>query len=113
MKKGDIYYADLGSGVGSEQTGSRPVIIFQNQKINQLTQTIIIIPLTTNLRRMQLPISLFIPKGNGGLPEDSVVLCHQIRIIALKRLKEYLGTLSDDIIKQIDEKLLFTLDISK
>ena len=30
MRRGDIYYADLGIGIGSEQSGYRPVIIIQN-----------------------------------------------------------------------------------
>jgi len=112
-EKGDIYYADLGSGVGSEQTGLRPVIVFQNHQINQFTQTVIIIPFTTNLKRLKIPSSVLISKGSGGLPEDSVALCHQIAVISLKRLRSYIGTLPDNLIKQMDEKLLFTLDISK
>jgi mRNA interferase MazF len=113
MKKSDVYYADLPSPTGSEQGGFRPVLVFQNHTINQYTQTVIIIPFTTNLKRLKMPSSVFISKGSGGLSADSVALCHQIAVISLKRLRNYIGTLPDDLIKQIDEKLLFTLGVSE
>ena len=37
VRRGEIYLADLGSGVGSEQKGERPVIIVQNNKGNRFT----------------------------------------------------------------------------
>ena len=36
FKRGDMFYADLPQGVGSEQSGYRPVIILQN---NMATST--------------------------------------------------------------------------
>ncbi|GEM_PF-3436175 len=59
---------------GSEQTGVRPVIVFQNNIVSQFSTTIIAIPLTTNQRRAALPICLTIEQGNGGLSQDSVAL---------------------------------------
>ena len=38
MKRGDIYYADLGEMVGSEQSGMRPVIVIQNNIGNKYEQ---------------------------------------------------------------------------
>lgn len=111
MKKGDVYYANLNPAAGSVQRGYRPVVVFQNQIINPLTDTVIIIPFTTNLRRARMLSSVFVPRDNGGLSTDSVALCHQIRVIPTNRLQNQIGTLPDDIIRQIEEKLLLTLDI--
>lgn len=33
--RGDLYYADLGHGIGSEQKGTRPVVIIQNNVGNK------------------------------------------------------------------------------
>ena len=33
--RGDMYYADLGRGIGSEQEGYRPVVIIQNNTGNK------------------------------------------------------------------------------
>jgi len=55
VKRGEIWLADLNPTRGSEQAGTRPVLIFQNNLINKYTKTILAIPLTTNLRRASLP----------------------------------------------------------
>ena len=55
IKRGDVWLANLSPTQGSEQTGIRPVIIFQNNTINKFTSTLLAIPLTTNLRRAKLP----------------------------------------------------------
>ena len=40
--RGDLYYADLGQGIGSEQKGTRPVVIIQNNVGNKHSPTVII-----------------------------------------------------------------------
>ena len=37
--RGDLYYADLGHGIGSEQKGTRPVVIIQNNVGNKHSPT--------------------------------------------------------------------------
>ena len=73
--------ANLNPARGSEQSGKRPDIIFQNDLINKFTTTLLTIPLTTNLRRAVLPSCVKVAKGEGGLDRDSVVLCHQMRVL--------------------------------
>ena len=46
--RGELYYADLGKGIGSEQEGYRPVVIIQNNTGNKYSPTVIIAPVTTN-----------------------------------------------------------------
>ncbi len=53
--RGDIYLADLNPSRGSEQAGIRPVIIVQHNNIDRFTSTVVVIPLTSNLRRAQIP----------------------------------------------------------
>jgi mRNA-degrading endonuclease toxin of MazEF toxin-antitoxin module len=45
--RGDIYSADLSPGIGSEQSGSRPVLILQNNVGNCFSPTIIIAAITS------------------------------------------------------------------
>ena len=86
VMRGEIWLADLNPTRGSEQAGTRPVLILQNNVINKYTTTILAIPLTTNLRRAALPSCVQISKGEGGLASDSVVLCHQLRVLDKTRL---------------------------
>jgi mRNA interferase MazF len=53
--RGDIYLADLNPSRGSEQAGIRPVILVQRQNMDRFTRTVVVIPVTTNLRRAQIP----------------------------------------------------------
>jgi mRNA interferase MazF len=55
MSRGDVYLADLNPSRGSEQDGRRPVIIVQRESLNRFTRTTMVVPLTTNLRRTQVP----------------------------------------------------------
>lgn len=109
LKRGEVWLADLNPTQGSEQAGIRPVIIFQNDLVSQFSITTIAIPLSTNRRRAELPICLLIKQGNGGLSQDSVALCFQIRVLDKTRLIRILGQLSSEIIAQLEDVVLLTL----
>jgi mRNA interferase MazF len=109
LKRGEIWLADLNPTQGSEQAGIRPVIIFQNDLVSEFSTTTITIPLSTNQRRAALPICLSIEQGNGGLNQDSVALCFQMRVLDKTRLIRKLGQLSPEIIAQLEAVVLLTL----
>ena len=85
-KRGEIWLAELNPIRGSEQAGTRPVIILQNNSVNRFTSTFLAIPLTTNLRRASLPTCVLLPEGEAGLARESVALCHQLRVLDKSRL---------------------------
>lgn len=66
FRRGDIYWGDLDPSKGSEQRGRRPVIVFQTDDINHLWNAVIIIPLTTTLRRGSMPTCVPIPGRPAG-----------------------------------------------
>lgn len=109
IERGDIWIATLNPTQGSEQAGTRPVIIFQENTISQFTTTIITIPLTTNLKRSSLPSCLLIPQKEGGLNQDSVALGHQLRVLDKSRLRRKIGQLNSEIINQLERVVLLTL----
>ena len=71
---GEVYRARLEPVEGSEQGKTRPVIVLQNPDLGRFTSTALCIPLTTNLARLGLPGTCVIPKGEGGLDQESVAL---------------------------------------
>jgi mRNA interferase MazF len=109
VERGEIWLANLDPTKGSEQAGTRPIIIFQENTISKFTSTIITIPLTTNLRRAALPSCLLISNGQGGLNQDSVALCHQLRVLDKTRLIKRLGQLDINVIAELERTVLFTL----
>ena len=109
MRRGDIYLADLGSVRGTEQAGKRPVLIFQNDGLTKFTSTVVVIPFTTNIRMSRLPSCVLVPKREGGLHQDSVALCHQIRALDKSRLKSFWGKLPISRLNEIEKIVGFTL----
>jgi mRNA interferase MazF len=109
LKRGEIWLANLSPTQGSEQAGIRPVIIFQNDIVSQFSTTTIAIPLTTNQRRALLPVCMVIKQGDGGLSQDSVALCFQVRVLDKTRLIRRLGQLSSNTMVQLEEVVLLTL----
>jgi mRNA interferase MazF len=112
VKRGDVWLADLDPIRGSEQAGTRPVLIFQNNVISKYTRTVLAIPLTTNLRRAALPSCVQISKGEGGLAADSVALCHQLRVLNKMRLLKKLGSISLKTDAAIESCVRFTTGMS-
>jgi mRNA interferase MazF len=109
LKRGEVWLANLNPTQGSEQAGIRPIIIFQNELVSRFSTTVIAIPLTTNQNRGSLPICLKIEKGNGGLTQDSVALCYQMRVLDKTRLIRLLGQLQPDTITELEDVVLLTL----
>lgn len=108
---GDVFLADLEPVKGSEQGRERPIIVFQNPDLNRFTSTLICIPLTTNLSRISLPGTCFIKKGDGGVPQDSVALCYQLRAIDKSRLIKKYGTLGHVTLNALVNAILSAIGI--
>ena len=102
--RGQMYYADLDPVIGSEQGGTRPVLVIQNNVGNSFSPTIIIAPITTRVKKLRQPTHIGIPPF-FGLPKSSMAMLEQIRTIDKSRLGDYGGCLDDDVRDYIDEAL--------
>lgn len=109
--RGDLYYADLGEGIGSEQNGCRPVIIIQNDMGNRHSPTVIVAAITSRKEtRGKLPTHYYIG-SESGLDRPSVVLLEQIRTLDKQRLGNYIGHLAQKEIEDLDHKLAVSLGL--
>ncbi len=109
----DIYLADLNASRGSEQAGIRPVIIVQRDTLDRFTTTVVVVPVTSNLRRAKIPGTIILPTGEGGLTQDSVVLCYQIVALDRERLIRKLSSLSADYVSRLQVVLPYTLQMDE
>lgn len=105
ISRGDIVLCDLNPVIGTEQAGIRPVIILQINRANAVSPHTIIVPFTTKIHRAFLPSHVFVPVGVGGLTQDSVVLCEQVRVIDKRRIIKVLGHLEEGYMKEIGRAL--------
>ncbi|RKY64277.1 MAG: PemK family transcriptional regulator [Candidatus Latescibacterota bacterium] len=105
IRRGDVVLCDLNPVVGTEQAGIRPAIIVQIDRANAVSPHTIIVPFTTKIRRALLPSHAFVPAGVGGLGQDSVALCEQIRVIDKRRIIRVIGHLDDSYLEEIARAL--------
>ena len=112
VKRGDIYYADLSPVVGSEQGGTRPVLIIQNDTGNRHSPTVIAAAITSQTGKARLPTHINIPGGSVGLSKDSVILLEQIRTIDKRRLKEHMGHLDDVHMAMVNDAIAVSLGLN-
>lgn len=109
VKRGDIYFADLSPGVGSEQMGLRPVLVVQNDVGNRYSPTVIVTAITSRVEKNKLPTHIGINAQEYGLERDSVILTEQIRTLDKSRLREKMGQLPKDMMAQVDQALQISL----
>lgn len=109
IKRGDVFFADLGEGVGSEQSGEHPVVVIQNNIGNYHSPNVIIASITSKTNKKRLPTHVFLPAGNGGLPLNSTVLLEDIKTISKTRLQKRLGTFAPDVMAKIDHCIMVSL----
>ena len=102
IKRGDIYYADLNPVVGSEQGGTRPVLVISNDIGNKHSPTVIIAAITSRVRKKKkLPTHLYLGQIEG-LPANSIILFEQLRTIDKSRLKEHLTHLDEQYLNRLN-----------
>lgn len=113
VKRGDIFYADLSPVVGSEQGGTRPVLIIQNDVGNRHSPTVIACAVTSQMTKAKLPTHIEMSEGQFGMPKDSVVLLEQIRTLDKRRLKSKIGTIDDKYTDLVNRAILISLGFAK
>ena len=109
--RGELYYADLGKGIGSEQEGYRPVVIIQNNMGNKFSPTVIVAPVTTNHEaKAKLPTHCYIG-AESGLDTSSVILLEQLRTVDKQRLRERVCHLDSQLLERVDQALRVSLSL--
>ena len=112
IKRGVIFYADLNPVVGSEQGGTRPVLIISNDIGNRHSPTVIVAAITSRVHtKAKLPTHTAV-NDFEGLDKDSIILLEQIRTIDKHRLKQYMGLMPDNIMARVDKALAISISLN-
>lgn len=107
--RGDIYMANLNPFRGSEQGGTRPVLVLQNNTGNFYSPTLIVTPLTTQVnKKKNMPTHCQLGYTRG-LHEVSVALLEQIKTIDKCRITCYLGKLTGEQMKAVEQAIQISL----
>lgn len=96
ISQGDVFWAELGTPVGSEPGFRRPVVIVQSDAFNRSRiGTVVCIPLTSNLNRANAPGNVLLTGEVTGLPKDSVANVSQPMTLARERFICRVGNLPE------------------
>ncbi len=111
-RRGNIYLADLDPYVGSEQGGTRPVLVLQNNAGNYFCPTVIVAPITSRVwKKTNLPTHcrlVNVPCLNG----ESVALLEQIKTIDKRRIMQFLGRLDRMQMEKVDRCVEVSLGLT-
>ena len=117
--RGEVWFAELGNHPGtSVQDGCRPVLIISNDKGNHHASTIVVLPMTSRMKKYGLPshVELYqddLTNVDPGRPlEPSMILAEQVTTIAKSALRSYIGKVTGpEKLTEIDHALLAQLGI--
>ena len=114
VKRGDVFFADLSPVVGSEQGGTRPVLIIQNDIGNRFSPTVIIAAITAQIQKAKLPTHVEIDAKKSGFErENSIALLEQMRTIDKSRLTDRITQLDAKLMQEVDIALNISLGLVK
>jgi len=111
MKRGDIFMVSLDPTSGHEQRGMRPVLVVSPDNFNRITQTPIILPITTggNFARTA---GFAVHLRGSGLKTTGVVRCDQPRSIDMQsRRGRKIETAPDEVVDEALAKLSAILGV--
>lgn len=97
---GDVYLMKF-DGTGSEQSGWRPGVVFQNNVGNSHSPNIIALPLTSSIKKVNQPTHVVVYASDTGLRKDSMVLCENPEKMSKSKIGKFITRLSDEYMKQI------------
>lgn len=97
---GEVYNCYF-KGKGSEQSGWRPAVIFQNNIGNVHSPNVIVLPMTGKIKRTDIPTHVIVRAEDTGLRQDSMVICENPEAVSKDRLGIYITKLSKEYMAQI------------
>jgi mRNA interferase MazF len=95
VHRGDIWWAQFDPARGSEQGGTRPALVLQNDLGNRTSPVTIVAAITSQVRRVY-PFLVEITPEESGLEKRSLVLLNQLRTVDKSRLVRWAGRLSPE-----------------
>lgn len=111
IKRGGIYLAALDPVMGREIAKTRPVLVVSNDRNNEFSGTVTILPLTAQTLQTAYPFEVFLAKGKANLPKDSKIKADQIRTLDKSRIIKNIGILDKKDLEAIDNAMKIHLDL--
>jgi mRNA interferase MazF len=96
-----IFWADLNPTKGSEQSGTRPVLVISSEEVNEVLPIVTVLSITSmKTGRKVYSIEVLLKSKDTGLSIDSIAMAHQIRAISKERLGNQCGIIESETVKE-------------
>ncbi|WP_250874375.1 type II toxin-antitoxin system PemK/MazF family toxin [Halomarina rubra] len=113
LTRGDIVLVRLDPTKGSEQRGTRPALVVQNDVGNRNSNTTIIAPLTTSYEPGNIaPYEAEVKASTSDIKEDSVALLNQLRTVSIEhRILNNFGSVPEETMQEVDRAIRVSLGL--
>lgn len=114
MRRGEIYWTDINPRSGSEQRGRRPAVVISHDAFNRKVGwgSVIVVPISTSPTQAgRGPTVVRLPAGEGGLPRESVALCHQVTTVDRAKCERRIGLLGNTTLEEVETGLCAAMDL--
>src|SRR5207302_398573 len=112
IRRGEVWWADLGAPRGSAPALRRPVVVVSADYLNRSEiRTVSVVTVTSNVKWAEMPGNVLVPAGTDGLDRKSVVNVTQLQTLDKTDLEDRVGRLSLPIVREIDEGLRRALEL--
>ena len=106
--RGDLWTVDLDPSRGHEQAGRRPALVISVDLFNHgPADLVVVLPITSKAKGVPLHVRIAPPEGGVKLP--SYVKCEDIRSISKQRLSKFLGRVSPETLREVEDRLTVLL----
>ena len=103
-RQGEIYLSRALRQLGD--TEKRPVVVVSPNIRNELTDSVIVVPFTSNLAGVENPTRVLIPAGEGGLQADSLAVCENVSPLRQTFLEQGpYGNISAEVLARIQRAI--------
>ena len=111
--RGDIYYADMEPHIGSEQGGTRPVVVLQNDIGNRYAPTLIVATVTSRTEKKRYQPTHVLIAHNTAFEKPSVVQLEQNFTIDKSRIQRFLGRITQNEMQEIEKGVVSSLALAE
>lgn len=116
-KRGAVYWINIDYiDRPSEANEKHMVVVIQNNAILKWSREVNVLEITSNLECIRAPYSVFLPANTLTSPHqsaDSKIKCHVLYGVKREDLLngEYCGQIPEDIMREIDDAIIFSLGL--
>ena len=110
-RRGDVLLVRLDPVEGSEQGGTRPVVVVSNDILNDALPVLTVAAITSRKADRLFPTEVPLTPPDGGLGKPGKILLYQVRTLAKHRIAKRLGALNPATLAAVDEALRLALDL--